>query len=120
MFETVMTENLSKLISDTKPQIQEVQRTSLMVNTKEKRLKSFDMGFPGGASGARLEFDPWVGKIPWRREWQPTPVFLPGESHGVLQTTGHGIAKSQTQLSHSHDRHTPCATSADVRDEKGK
>ena len=27
-------------------------------------------------------FDPWVGKIPWRRLWQPTPVFLPGESHG--------------------------------------
>ena len=27
-------------------------------------------------------FDPWAGKIPWRREWQPTPVFLPGESHG--------------------------------------
>ena len=26
-------------------------------------------------------FDPWVGKIPWRREWQSTPVFLPGESH---------------------------------------
>ena len=25
---------------------------------------------------------PWVRKIPWRREWQPTPVFLPGESHG--------------------------------------
>ena len=27
-------------------------------------------------------FDPWLGKIPWRREWQPTPVFLSGESHG--------------------------------------
>ena len=27
-------------------------------------------------------FDPWVGKIPWRREWKPTPVFLPAESHG--------------------------------------
>ena len=27
-------------------------------------------------------FDPWVGKIPWRRKWQPTPVLLPGESHG--------------------------------------
>ena len=26
--------------------------------------------------------EPWVGKIPWRRAWQPTPVFLPGESHG--------------------------------------
>jgi len=27
-------------------------------------------------------FDPGVGKIPWRRKWQPTPVFLPGKSHG--------------------------------------
>jgi len=27
-------------------------------------------------------FNPWVRKIPWRRKWQPTPVFLPGESHG--------------------------------------
>ena len=27
-------------------------------------------------------FDSWVGKIPWRRKWQPTPIFLPGESHG--------------------------------------
>ena len=26
--------------------------------------------------------DPWVGKIPWRRKWQLTPVFLPGKSHG--------------------------------------
>ena len=30
----------------------------------------------------RPGFDPWVGKVPWRREWQPTPVFLPRESHG--------------------------------------
>ena len=30
----------------------------------------------------RLSFDPWVGKIPWGRKWQPTPVLLPGESHG--------------------------------------
>ena len=30
----------------------------------------------------RHEFDPWVGEIPWRRAWQPTLVFLPGESHG--------------------------------------
>ena len=47
---------------------------------------------PGGASGKepacqckrdkRWGFDPRVGKIPWRRAWQPTPVFLPGESHG--------------------------------------
>ena len=30
----------------------------------------------------RCAFDPWDGKIPWRRKWQPTPVVLPGESHG--------------------------------------
>ena len=30
----------------------------------------------------RCRFDPWVGKIPWRRAWQPTPVFLPGEFFG--------------------------------------
>ena len=30
----------------------------------------------------RPGFNPWVGKIPWRREWQVTPVFLPGEFHG--------------------------------------
>ena len=29
-----------------------------------------------------IRFDTWVGKIPWRREWQPTPVFLPEEFHG--------------------------------------
>ena len=29
----------------------------------------------------RPRFGPWVGKVPWRREWLPTPVFLPGESH---------------------------------------
>ena len=49
-------------------------------------------GFPGGASGKephcqcrrhkRCAFDPCVGKILWRRAWQPTAVFLPGESHG--------------------------------------
>ena len=45
--------------------------------------------FPVGRDGEsiclqcrRLRFDPWVGKIPWRRKWQPTPVFLPGKSHG--------------------------------------
>ena len=29
-----------------------------------------------------MQFDPWVGKIPWERAWQPILVFLPGESHG--------------------------------------
>ena len=34
-------------------------------------------------------FDPWVGKIPWRRKWQATPVFLPGESHGQRSLVGY-------------------------------
>ena len=29
----------------------------------------------------RHRFDPWIGKIPWKRKWQPSPVFLPGKSH---------------------------------------
>ena len=37
----------------------------------------------------RHGFDPWVGKIPWRRAWQPTLVLLPGESHGERSPTGY-------------------------------
>ena len=33
-------------------------------------------------------FDPWVGKIPWRRKWQPTPLLLPGKSHGRRSLVG--------------------------------
>ena len=37
----------------------------------------------------RPGFDPWVRKIPWRREWQPAPVFLPGEFHGQRSLVGY-------------------------------
>ena len=42
-------------------------------------------------------FDPWVRKIPWRRKWQPTPAFLPGESldRGAWWATAHGVTKSR-------------------------
>ena len=56
------------------------------------------MGFPGGAGGKepacqcrrfkKRGLDPWVGKIPWRKVRQPTPVFLPGESHGQRSLAG--------------------------------
>ena len=39
----------------------------------------------------RHRLDPWVGKIPWRRKWQPTPVFLPGESHGQWSLAGYTL-----------------------------
>ena len=37
----------------------------------------------------RLGLDPWVGKIPWRRKWQPTPLSLPGKSHGQMSLVGY-------------------------------
>ena len=60
--------------------------------------------FPGGSDGKHLlamqrpGFDPWVGKIPWRRKWQPTLVFLPGKSHGQRTLVGYSTwgCKSRT------------------------
>ena len=50
--------------------------------------------------------DPWIGKMTWRRTWQPSPVFLPGEFHGQMSLEGytvHGVSKSQIRLStHAH------------------
>ena len=37
----------------------------------------------------RPGFNPWIGKMPWRREWLPTPVFLPGEFHGQRSLVGY-------------------------------
>ena len=57
----------------------------------------FHSGFPWWLRGysvclqcERPGFDPWVGKIPWRRKWQPTPVFLPGKFHGWRSLVGYG------------------------------
>ena len=60
------------------------------VNTSEENM--CPSGFAGSASGKepacqcrrlkRCRFYPWLGKIPWSRKWQPTLVFLPGDSNG--------------------------------------
>ena len=54
------------------------------------------MDVPCGSDGksvflqcGRPRFDPWVGKIPWRRKWQPTPVLLPGKSYGQRRLVGY-------------------------------
>ena len=49
-------------------------------------------------------FHPQVGKIPWRRKWQPTPVLLPGKFHGQRNLVCYGAAKSWIQLG----RHAQC------------
>ena len=66
--------------------------------TQNGHTVSSKWDFPGGASNKgttcrcgrhkRHGFDPWVGKILWRRTWQPTPVFLPGESSGQRSLVG--------------------------------
>ena len=70
----------------------------MLVRTQAGKLKSpqLFLGFPSGAGGKecacpykRSKFDPCVAKIPWRREQLPTPVFLPGESHGQRSTVGY-------------------------------
>ena len=83
-------------------------------------------GFPDGASGKeptcqhrrhkRCRFHLWIGKIPWRRAWQPTPAFLPGESPwteepGRIQSIG---SQSQTRLSATHRDPKPWSVGADV------
>ena len=81
---------------------------------KSDRLPtSIFLGFPGGSYGresvcilqivckeslqkcGRPGFDSWVGKIPWRRAWQPTPVFLPGESPWKRSLEGYSLKGSQ-------------------------
>ena len=67
--------------------------------TTERQPPPYYQGFPGGSSGEepacqrrrhkRCRFDPWIGKIPWRRAWKPTPVFLPGQSHGQRTLVGY-------------------------------
>ena len=81
------------------------------IQTATKPVSWGPGGFPGDTRGKestcqsrkceRRGFDPWVGRIPWRRAWQPTPVFLPGESHeqrNLVGSTVHRLLKSQTQL----------------------
>ena len=68
-------------------------------------LKTLLGNFPGDSDGKtvclqcwRPGFNPWVGKIPWSRKWQPTPVFLPEKSHGQRSLVGYSpwVAESNT------------------------
>ena len=75
-------------------------------------------GFPGDNSGKestcqwrrhkRLRFDPWVGKIPWKRKWQSAPVFLSRESFEQKSLVGYSsswVGESRTRLSDEAHKH---------------
>ena len=48
-------------------------------------------------------FDPWVGKTPWRRERLPTPVFWPGEFHGLYSLWGHRVGQDLATFNFTHN-----------------
>ena len=78
------------------------------------------MGFSGGTviriclpmqELKRLGFVPWIGKIPWSRKWQPTPVLLSGKLHGQRSVVGYSLGgrKESDTTEHTHtSTHTPC------------
>jgi len=72
----------------------QIQIVSSCVTWKKNFIVFFHLGFPCDSDSkespfnAGPGFDPWVGKIPWRRERLPTPVFWPGEFHGLYSPCG--------------------------------
>ena len=87
---------------------------SLMFWTLIRIINSFGplfpyiRGFAGSSDGKESAYivgdlgsDPWIGKIPWRREWLPDPVFLPGDpmDRGAQWAIVHGVTQNQTRLS---------------------
>ena len=75
------------------------------------------LGFPGGASGKeptcqcgrlkKLEFNPWVRKIPWSRKQHPTPVFLSGKSYGQRSLVGYSpwVRKESDAVEHARQQY---------------
>ena len=95
-----------------------VHPQSLRLRSMHGSLKGFSGGSVVKNPSASAEdikrhrFDPWVGKILWRRAWKPTTVFLPGEPHGLrslegYRTWGHNESDTSDVTEHSH-MHAPC------------
>ena len=65
-----------------------IQLGQVSMNYLHPLLSGLPRWLTGKESTCQCEFHPWVGKLPWRRKWQPTPVFLPGEFHGQKSLVG--------------------------------
>ena len=77
----------------------------------------------------RREFDPWVGEIPWKRKWQPTPVFLLGDSHGQRSLGGYSpwghkeldtAEVTQQQQQQYRDTNVVCYSRAGLCGDRGR
>ena len=75
---------------------------------QDRGLPRWHCGKQSACQCRKCRFDPWVRKIPWRRKWKPTPVFLPGESNEQRSLEGYGPQghKNRTRLkqlrTHTH------------------
>ena len=87
-------------VGEVKPLFKELEEWPTLGKKSFKKWIYICMGIPGGSvvknllqcgRHRRRGFHPWVGKIPWRRAWQPTPVFLPEESHGQRSLAGYSL-----------------------------
>ena len=68
--------------------------TNISRMSKQITVNSYKKGFLGSSAVKicqckRCGFDPWVQKVPWKRKWQPVPVFLPGKSYGKRGLAGY-------------------------------
>ena len=96
----------TKFLTDTKKRGTSTLKGRQKVSMASPHLSGFSSRpVPDGSADkesacqwGRCRFNPWDRKIPWRRKWQSTPVFLPWESHGQrsLASYSHAVAKSRT------------------------
>ena len=84
---------------------------NIQIQMVNKEIYPTLMGFPGGKvenPAANAAESLCMGKIPWRRAWQPTPVFLPGESPGQRSLAGYNsqdckeLDTTEVNLTHTH------------------
>ena len=87
----------------------------------EQLTKTSGRGFPGGYACQRRRrgFDPCVGKISWRRKQQPTPVLLPGKSHGLRTLAGYSPG-GHRRVSATKQQKQPKPQSSQVRTQGGR
>ena len=62
---------------------------SILELSSAKYLIGLPRQISGKEPSCQSSFDPWLGKIPWRKKWQPTPIFLPGEDNGQRSLAGY-------------------------------
>ena len=91
------------------------KRNNIVFKVETQQIKTRPTCFTSGASGkesacqcrmcGEVGFDLWVWKIPWRRKWQPTPVFLPGKSQGQRSLEGYSPWGHKGSDTSAHTQH---------------